>query len=111
MWFLFTLTWFQCRGTIQPAIWNQRGVMSYTIKDPEAERILEVLSGTRRRTKADILRELLTQALEAEKRKVPLLERLRPLQQLAADTGPVLPMSAEEHKRRMDDLWGQGDNR
>jgi hypothetical protein len=80
--------------------------MSYNIKDPEAERLLHVLAEACRQSKAEVLREVLNQAVAKESLQIPLIERLAPLQaRLAAARAAGIDW--DELKRANDEAWGE----
>jgi hypothetical protein len=79
--------------------------MSYNIKDPEAETMLQALADASRKSKAEILRAALKQALEDERRKIPLWERVSHLQDRVAAYKPR-SIDWGRLKEQNDEDWG-----
>jgi antitoxin VapB len=79
--------------------------MGISIRDPEAGRLARELAALRRTTMTEAIAHALRAELERERKKTPLVERLR---RLADGTVAMAgPNPREVTKEEIDDLWGQ----
>ena len=77
--------------------------MAYNIKDPDTDRIIRELARLKGKPILDSIREACEHEIERERRKVPLWERLQPLQDKVA-AAPDTALKAD--KAFFDELSG-----
>ena len=78
--------------------------MPLYIKDPEVAGLAEdAVKYLHAANKTEAVRMALKAAIAEARAKIPLEERIKPLQDMIAALGP--PNPDYDHKRDMDDLW------
>ncbi len=80
--------------------------MPFHIRDPETDRLARELAQIRGEGITDAVRSALRMTLEAERKRLPLLERIKDITDKIA-AAPDTGMKAD--KAFFDDLWGHGD--
>lgn len=76
--------------------------MAFHVRDPETDAAVRKLAALRGKGITDTIREAVEAELEREQKRVPLIERLRDLQ----DTFRKLPVADPRSQREIsDDLW------
>jgi hypothetical protein len=83
--------------------------MAYQIKDETILEGLKHLAQLRRKTVADVLRDVVRNEVERETGRLSASDRLAPLLAKVASlrAGAPTPLNAEAQKQQFDDLWEQ----
>lgn len=80
--------------------------MAFHIRDPETDRLARELAQIQGNGITDAVRSALEDKLAAERRKIPLMERIKDItDEIAA--APKTGLKAD--KAWFDEMWGQGD--
>jgi antitoxin VapB len=81
--------------------------MAFHIRDPETDRLARELAALQGNGITEAVRSALEEKLSAERKKLPLMERIKDITDEIAsypDTG------LKADKAFFDDMWGQGDD-
>ena len=82
--------------------------MALYIRDDTVDRLAErVMKATGAKTKTDAVRAALLAQLDAIRTEIPLIDKVRALQERVARTGPADP--AFDQKTFSDEMWGDSD--
>jgi antitoxin VapB len=87
-------------------LYPQRGyvVMPLYIKDPEVDKLTEELIHLIKTTKVDAVKTALKHEIASRRGSLPIRERLAKSLAMARSSGPFAP---GDHKREMDEMWGE----
>ena len=81
--------------------------MAFHIRDPETDRLARELADIQRGGITEAVKSALVTKLAEERRKVPLMERIKDITDEVA-SWPKTGLKAD--KAYFDDMWGQGDD-